>query len=282
MSLEQKRLGLESRIAESESALVAFSGGVDSTLVLAVAKNVLGDRVLAVTAESDSVPERELQTAQHLTKTLGVKHRIIRTEEMSSPDYLKNPANRCYYCKSELYAKLSKVAEEHKLSHILNGINLDDLGDHRPGITAAKEAGVISPLAELGFNKQDVRDLARQMDLPNWEKPALACLSSRIPYGQPVTPEKLSMIEQAEEVLLAEGFRQVRVRHHGDMARIELPREDIPSLLKNGLSKKINRRLRKIGFQYVTVDLEGYRSGSLNEALNMQTCNAENGEKVIR
>ncbi|HAK37729.1 MAG: ATP-dependent sacrificial sulfur transferase LarE [Nitrospinaceae bacterium] len=282
MSLEQKRLGLESRIAESESALVAFSGGVDSTLVLAVAKNVLGDRVLAVTAESDSVPERELQTAQHLTKTLGVKHRIIRTEEMSSPDYLKNSANRCYYCKSELYAKLSKVAEEHKLSHILNGINLDDLGDHRPGITAAKEAGVISPLAELGFNKQDVRDLARQMDLPNWEKPALACLSSRIPYGQPVTPEKLSMIEQAEEVLLAEGFRQVRVRHHGDMARIELPREDIPSLLKNGLSKKINRRLRKIGFQYVTVDLEGYRSGSLNEALNMQTCNAENGEKVIR
>lgn len=282
MSLEQKRLGLESRIAESESALVAFSGGVDSTLVLAVAKNVLGDRVLAVTAESDSVPERELQTAQHLTKTLGVKHRIIRTEEMSSPDYLKNSANRCYYCKSELYAKLSKVAEEHKLSHILNGINLDDLGDHRPGITAAKEAGVISPLAELGFNKQDVRDLARQMDLPNWEKPALACLSSRIPYGQPVTPEKLSMIEQAEEVLLAEGFRQVRVRHHGDMARIELPREDIPSLLKNGLSKKINRRLREIGFQYVTVDLEGYRSGSLNEALNMQTCNAENGEKVIR
>ncbi|HJN99772.1 MAG TPA: ATP-dependent sacrificial sulfur transferase LarE [Nitrospinaceae bacterium] len=282
MSLEQKLLGLESRIAESESALVAFSGGVDSTLVLAVAKNVLGDRVLAVTAESDSVPERELQTAQHLTKTLRVKHRIIRTEEMSSPDYLKNPANRCYYCKSELYAKLSKVAEEHKLSHILNGINLDDLGDHRPGITAAKEAGVISPLAELGFNKQDVRDLARQMDLPNWEKPALACLSSRIPYGQPVTPEKLSMIEQAEEVLLAEGFRQVRVRHHGDMARIELPREDIPSLLKNGLSKKINRHLREIGFQYVTVDLEGYRSGSLNEALNMQTCNAENGEKVIR
>ena len=276
---EKKRLDLESRIAELGSALVAFSGGVDSTLVLAVAKKVLGDKVLAVTAESDSVPERELQTAQHLAETLGVKHRIIHTEEMSSPDYLKNPANRCYYCKSELYGKLSKVAAEHKLTSILNGINLDDLGDHRPGITAANEAGIISPLAELGFNKQDVRDLAREMDLPNWEKPALACLSSRIPYGQPVTTEKLSMIEQAEGALLAEGFRQVRVRHHGDMARIELPQEDIPGLLKNGLTEKINLRLREIGFQYVTVDLEGYRSGSLNDVLDLNTI--KNGKEVV-
>ncbi|HAX46763.1 MAG TPA: ATP-dependent sacrificial sulfur transferase LarE [Nitrospina sp.] len=279
MLLEKKRLDLESRIAELGSALVAFSGGVDSTLVLAVAKKVLGDKVLAVTAESDSVPERELQTAQHLAETLGVKHRIIHTEEMSSPDYLKNPANRCYYCKSELYGKLSKVAAEHKLTSILNGINLDDLGDHRPGITAANEAGIISPLAELGFNKQDVRDLAREMDLPNWEKPALACLSSRIPYGQPVTTEKLSMIEQAEGALLAEGFRQVRVRHHGDMARIELPQEDIPGLLKNGLTEKINLRLREIGFQYVTVDLEGYRSGSLNDVLDLNTI--KNGKEVV-
>ncbi len=279
MLLEKKRLDLESRIAELGSALVAFSGGVDSTLVLAVAKKVLGDKVLAVTAESDSVPERELQTAQHLAETLGVKHRIIHTEEMSSPDYLKNPANRCYYCKSELYGKLSKVAAEHKLASILNGINLDDLGDHRPGITAANEAGIISPLAELGFNKQDVRDLAREMDLPNWEKPALACLSSRIPYGQPVTTEKLSMIEQAEGALLAEGFRQVRVRHHGDMARIELPQEDIPGLLKNGLTEKINLRLREIGFQYVTVDLEGYRSGSLNDVLDFNTI--KNGKEVV-
>ena len=279
MLLEKKRLDLESRIAELGSALVAFSGGVDSTLVLAVAKKVLGDKVLAVTAESDSVPERELQTAQHLAETLGVKHRIIHTEEMSSPDYLKNPANRCYYCKSELYGKLSKVAAEHKLTSILNGINLDDLGDHRPGITAANEAGIISPLAELGFNKQDVRDLAREIDLPNWEKPALACLSSRIPYGQPVTTEKLSMIEQAEGALLAEGFRQVRVRHHGDMARIELPQEDIPGLLKNGLTEKINLRLREIGFQYVTVDLEGYRSGSLNDVLDLNTI--KNGKEVV-
>tara|TARA_B100001167_G_C16655816_1_gene250852 strand:- start:111 stop:719 length:609 start_codon:yes stop_codon:yes gene_type:complete len=186
---------------------------------------------------------------------------------MSSPDYLKNPINRCYYCKSELYDKLTKVAAEHKLTSILNGINLDDLGDHRPGINAAKEAGVISPLVESEFNKQDVRDLARKMGLPNWEKPALACLSSRIPYGQPVTAEKLAMIEQAEEALLAEGFRQVRVRHHDNMARIELPKEDIPNLLKIDLFEKINLHLQKIGFKYITVDLKGYRSGSLNEVL---------------
>ena len=269
MPPENKHRDLESRIGKLESALVAFSGGIDSTLVLAVASKVLGKRVLAITAESDSVPERELQTARHLAQILKVKHKIIRTEEMSSPSYLKNPTNRCYYCKSELYGKLSGVAAEHKLTSILNGINLDDLGDHRPGITAAKDAGVISPLVESGFNKQDVRNLAREMDLPNWQKPALACLSSRIPYGQPITTKKLSMIEEAEEALLAEGFRQVRVRHHGDTARIELPKENISDLFKNSLFEKINHRLQKIGFKYVTVDLKGYRSGSLNEVLNL-------------
>ena len=267
MPLKKKHRDLESRIVKLGSALVAFSGGIDSTLVLAVARQVLGKRVLAITAKSDSVPERELQTARHLAQVLGVEHKIIRTDEMSSPDYLKNPINRCYYCKSELYDKLTKVAAEHKLTSILNGINLDDLGDHRPGINAAKEAGVISPLVESEFNKQDVRDLARKMGLPNWEKPALACLSSRIPYGQPVTAEKLAMIQQAEEALLAEGFRQVRVRHHDNMARIELPKEDIPNLLKIDLFEKINLHLQKIGFKYITVDLKGYRSGSLNEVL---------------
>lgn len=269
MPSENKHRDLESRIGKLESALVAFSGGIDSTLVLAVASKVLGKKVLAITAESDSVPERELQTARHLAQILKVKHKIIRTEEMSSPNYLKNPTNRCYYCKSELYGKLSGVAAEHKLASILNGINLDDLGDHRPGIIAAKDAGVISPLVESEFNKQDVRDLAREMGLPNWQKPALACLSSRIPYGEPITTKKLSMIEQAEEALLAEGFKQVRVRHHGDTARIELPKRNISDLFKNSLFEKINHRLQKIGFKYVTVDLKGYRSGSLNEVLNL-------------
>jgi uncharacterized protein len=267
MPLKKKHRDLESRIAKLGSTLVAFSGGIDSTLVLAVARKILGKKVLAITAESDSIPERELQAARHLAQVLKVEHKIIRTNEMSSPDYLKNPINRCYYCKSELYDKLTKVAAEHKLTSILNGINLDDLGDHRPGINAAKEAGVISPLVESEFNKQDVRDLARKMGLPNWEKPALACLSSRIPYGQPVTAEKLAMIEQAEEALLAEGFRQVRVRHHDNIARIELPKEDIPNLLKIDLFEKINLHLQKIGFKYITVDLKGYRSGSLNEVL---------------
>jgi len=269
MSLKDKRLNLESRIFKLGSAVVAFSGGIDSTLVLAVANKVLGKRVLAVTAKSDSVPERELQAAQELTQALNIKHKIVKTEEMSSPNYLKNPANRCYYCKSELYTKLTTVASQYKITNILNGINLDDLGDHRPGITAAKEAGIISPLVESQLNKQDVRNLALEMGLSNWEKPALACLSSRIPYGQPVTSKKLSMIDEAEEIFLAEGFREVRVRHYGDMASIELLKKEIPSLMKKGLYEKTIARLKKIGFQKVTIDPEGYRSGSLNEALNL-------------
>jgi len=269
MSLKDKRLNLESRIFKLGSAVVAFSGGIDSTLVLAVANKVLGKRVLAVTAKSDSVPERELQAAQELTQALNIKHKIVKTEEMSSPNYLKNPANRCYYCKSELYTKLTTVASQYKITNILNGINLDDLGDHRPGITAAKEAGIISPLVESQLNKQDVRNLALEMGLSNWEKPALACLSSRIPYGQPVTSKKLSMVDEAEEIFLAEGFREVRVRHYGDMASIELLKKEIPSLMKKGLYEKTIARLKKIGFQKVTIDPEGYRSGSLNEALNL-------------
>ena len=279
MSLDKKRLSLESRIAKLGSVLVAFSGGVDSTVVLAVAHKVLGNRVLAVTAESESVPARELEVAHQLTRVLGIQHLVIPTEETSLPEYLKNPANRCYYCKTELYNKLSQIAAEHNLAYVLSGINRDDLGDHRPGITAAREAGVLSPLSDTGLTKQDVRDLAREMNLPNWEKPALACLSSRVPYGQPITMEKLSMIERAENLLLDAGFQQVRVRHHGDTARIELPREDIPVLFQNGLAEKISHQLRAVGFSYITVDIEGYRSGSLNEIL--APCNQtefENGK----
>jgi len=274
MLLKNKHRDLESRIAKVKSAVVAFSGGVDSTLVLAIANDVLQGRVLAVTAESDSVSDRELEAARCLAQILDVKHKIIKTEEMSSSNYLSNPANRCYYCKSELYTKLAKVATENNMTSIFNGVNLDDLGDHRPGIIAAKEAGIISPLVDSKLNKQDVRDLARQIDLPNWEKPALACLSSRIPYGQPVTSKKLLMIESAEEVLLAEGFKQVRVRHYGNIARIEIPKEDIPNLLKYELYEKINVSLKKIGFQSIEVDPKGYRSGSLNEALGLRGGNS--------
>lgn len=269
MLLKKKRRNLESKIINLKSALVAFSGGIDSTLVLAVANDVLNGKVVAVTAKSDSVPKRELKTAKHLAQIIGVPHKVIRTEEMSSSNYLSNPANRCYYCKSELYSKLIKVADEHQMASILNGTNLEDLGDHRPGITAAKEAGIISPLVDSEFNKQDIRDLAREINLPNWEKPALACLSSRIPYGQPVSSKKLSMIEQAEEALLSEGFNQVRVRHYGYKASIELLKEDIPSLIGTSLFEKIRYRLNKIGFKDVVVDTQGYRSGSLNESLSL-------------
>ena len=269
MLLQDKRLNLESGIFKLESAVVAFSGGIDSTLVLAVANKVLNGRVLAVTAKSDSVPERELRAAKELTQALDINHKVIRTEEMSSPDYLKNSGNRCYYCKSELYAKLAMVSSQYKITSILNGINLDDLGDHRPGILAAKEAGIISPLVESQLNKQDIRNLARDMGLTNWGKPALACLSSRIPYGQPVTAKKLSMIDEAEEIFLEEGFKEVRVRHYGDMARIELLKTEIPILMKNGLYKKTMHRLKKIGFQKTTIDPEGYRSGNLNESLDL-------------
>jgi uncharacterized protein len=273
MLLKNKRRDLESKIVKVKSAVVAFSGGVDSTLVLAIANDVLQGRVLAVTAESDSVSDRELEAARRLAQILDVKHKVIKTEEMSSPNYLSNPVNRCYYCKSELYTKLAKVASENNMATIFNGINLDDLGDHRPGIIAAKEAGIISPLVDSKLNKQDVRDLARQIDLPNWEKPALACLSSRIPYGQPVTAKKLLMIENAEEVLLAEGFKQVRVRHYGNIARIEISKKDIPDLLKYERYEKINISLKKIGFQSIEVDPKGYRSGSLNEALSSKDKN---------
>ncbi|MEE9258734.1 MAG: ATP-dependent sacrificial sulfur transferase LarE [Nitrospinaceae bacterium] len=265
--LAEKSEKLKSMIRELGSALVAFSGGVDSALVLAVAREALGDKALAVTARSESLPQRELNAAGELARELGAEHLVIETEETLSPDYLKNPVNRCYHCKSELYSKLSKLAEEKNLSYVLNGVNRDDLGDHRPGIDAAHEAGVLSPLAETGFTKQDVRDLARQMGLPNWEKPAMACLSSRVPYGEPITAEKLSMIERAEDLLLSLGFTQLRVRHHGEVARIELPREDIPKFFTGSIPDTVETRFKKIGFRFVTVDIEGFRSGRMNEGI---------------
>lgn len=264
MTLLTKKQKLESLIEEMGSVLVAFSGGVDSTLTLAVSQAVLGENVLAVTARSASAPERELQGAKHLAKVLGVEHRMIDTGEMSSPEYLSNPVNRCYHCKSELYSKLAAIAEQNNIAQIVNGINQDDLGDYRPGIAAAKEAGVASPLADAGMTKRDIRLLSRRLGLPNWDKPAQPCLSSRVPYGQPITQDKLSMIERAEDFLISKGFGQLRVRHHGDVARIELMRGEIPRLFENPLSEETHAHFRALGFKFVTVDLEGFRSGKLN------------------
>ena len=268
MTLTKKQKILESHIKDLESVVVAFSGGVDSALVLAMSLSVLGKKnTLAVTAQSESLAQRELEAAKKLAESMGVEHLILRTNEMDSPEYRANPINRCYHCKSELYSKLAVIAKERKIAHIVNGINRDDLGDHRPGIVAAKEFGVVSPLAQAGFNKNDIRELARQIGLAVWEKPAMPCLSSRIPYGEPVSPEKLSMIERAEDLLFSLGFTELRVRHHGDIARIELNKNDMPRALTESVSSTIQEQFKQIGFKYVALDLEGFRSGRLNEGL---------------
>ena len=268
MILEQKTEKIKSLIREMDSTLVAFSGGVDSTLVLALAHEVMGERTLAVTAQSASVPNREMQASRQLAKEIGARHLVVRTEEMSNPEYRANPVNRCYHCKTELYSNLKRVAEQNDISTILNGINLDDLGDYRPGIDSAREQGVRSPLVEAEFSKQDVRDLSRAMGLSIWNKPAMACLSSRIPYGQPVTAEKLSRVEQAEDLLLSFGFKQVRVRHLGTKACIELDQNEIPRYQSDeSIQRSVQEKLMALGFSCVVLDPEGYRMGSLNEAL---------------
>ena len=268
MILEEKTEKIKSLIREMDSTLVAFSGGVDSTLVLALAHEVMGARTLAVTAQSASVPNREMQASRQLAKEIGARHLVVRTEEMSNPEYLANPANRCYHCKTELYSNLKRVAVQNHISTILNGINLDDLGDYRPGIESAREQGVRSPLVEAEFNKQDVRDLSQAMGLSIWNKPAMACLSSRIPYGQPVTAEKLSRVEQAEDLLLSFGFKQVRVRHLGTMACIELDQNEIPRYQSDeSIQRSVQEKLMALGFSCVVLNPEGYRMGSLNEAL---------------
>lgn len=266
--LQAKYERLRGLIEAMGRVIVAFSGGVDSTVVLKVALDALGrENVLAATGVSPSLPQRELQSVKELAATIAAPLELIQTSEMDSPNYTANPTNRCYYCKTELYSKLTDVAAARNYSVILNGLNLDDTGDFRPGMSAAREWNIRSPLLEAKLTKADVRALANKLNLPNWEKPALACLSSRIPYGTPVTIRSLSQIERAEDFLRDHGFTNVRVRHHSTLARIEVDSADLPRLLEEPLRTNLIQRLKDLGYTYVTIDLQGFRSGSNNETL---------------
>lgn len=246
------------------SAVVAFSGGIDSSLVLKVAHDELGDRAIAVTAVSATFPERELELSRKIAVEIGAAHRILETDQLQIPDFVRNDAGRCYHCKTDLYSALERIREEYAGSTVVDGVHLEDQGDDRPGIAAAREWDVRSPLLEAALSKAEIRELARELNLSNWDKPAAACLSSRIPRGTAITRETLQRIDRAEALLSDEGFRHVRVRDHGDIARIELASEDIPSLITGGRGERVSRGLKLLGYRFVTVDLEGYRSGGVS------------------
>jgi uncharacterized protein len=269
-SIDSKEAALDRALRELPSVIVAYSGGVDSAFLAYAAHRALGARALAVTADSASYPERHRAIALRVAREFGFSHVMIRTSEMSRPEYRANPANRCYYCKQELYTQLSALARERGIPVIADGSNADDRGDYRPGRQAAREFGVRSLLDEADLTKDDIRQLSRRAGLPTWDEPASACLSSRIPYFSEVTDEKLRMIERAENVLRELGFRICRVRHHDALARIELGRDEIARALEPEMAETIDRELRAIGYAHVTVDLRGYRLGSLNEALRLR------------
>ena len=248
--------------------LVAFSGGVDSTLLLRVAQDTLGvENVLAVTALSPLYPERELAGVKELIQTLGARHRLIQSNELEIPGFSKNPSNRCYYCKNKLFRELVEIAKEEAISFVVEGSTLDDDKDHRPGRMAIQELGIRSPLKEALFTKIEVRELSQELGLPTWDKPSFACLASRFPYGEEITEEGLKMVDEAEDFLFGLGFKQVRVRHYGNLARIEILKEEMARLMEGPLREKVVSQLKKMGYLYITLDLQGFRSGSMNEVL---------------
>jgi uncharacterized protein len=249
------------------SCIVAYSGGVDSAYLAVIAHHTLNNRSLAITAVSPSYPAYQRQTALEIVHRFGLSHELVVSGEMEDPNYVANASNRCYFCKHDLYTRLQRLAVDRGFRWIVDGNNLDDTADYRPGRQAGRELEVRSPLVEAGLHKEEIRQLSRRLGIPNWDQPASACLSSRIPYGLPVTVEKLGMIDRGEDVLRAMGFSQSRVRHHGDVARIEIARSDLPNALRLDVFERLSREFKTIGFKFVSLDVDGYRTGALNEVL---------------
>ncbi|MBN7772219.1 ATP-dependent sacrificial sulfur transferase LarE [Clostridium aminobutyricum] len=268
MDMYEKLESLKSNIRSLESVAVAFSGGVDSSFLLKVAYDVLGENVVAVTARSSTYPEREYREAVEFAESYGIRHQVIVSEELEVEGFSDNPINRCYLCKNELFTKIKDIAQKANLKNVIEGSNYDDLADFRPGLAAVSELGIASPLREALLTKEEIRVLSKEMGLKTWDKPSFACLSSRFPYGEKITVERLRMIDQAEQFLLDLGFKQVRVRYHGDIARIEIHEKEFAKLLNPEITQIIYTQFQQIGFLYAALDLKGYRTGSMNEGLH--------------
>ncbi|MBW1706713.1 MAG: ATP-dependent sacrificial sulfur transferase LarE [Deltaproteobacteria bacterium] len=270
---KQKMENLVHRLVDLDSLLVAFSGGVDSAFLLVMARQALGEKIIAATASSIIHPVRETEEAKDFVRERGISHVVFPSDELSIPGFAANGPDRCYICKRRLFQKLLEMAREKGIKHVAHGANLDDPADYRPGFRAAKEAGVIAPLIDAQLGKEDIRFLSKEMGLSTWDRPAMPCLATRFPYGSPITEENLKMVEDAESFLVEQGFKVVRVRHHGSVARVEIGRGELEKIMDEGLGKAIVEKFRKIGFEHVALDLEGYVSGSLNRAIG------EMGEK---